>query len=105
MGTIGHHTLLYDLKNWQIRAAIRGYYRSQRPIYEASRMQSLWYVSCHQDEKSPPLSLTDLVRFPWDAIEKQPSSVATEEDIDHLHRLIQEAREYNASVDKAKEQP
>lgn len=103
MGSIGHKQLLYTLNNWQIRAAVRGYYRNQRPTYEAARLLGLWTVSCQRDPKLPPLQLSDLIKFPWDSTHRN-SFEAEAEDPDALAKLIEQARAHNASL-KQKEQP
>lgn len=97
MGTIGHHTLLFDLKNWQLRAAIRGYYRQQRPYYESARLLGLWTVSCQRSSDAPALSLQDLVEFPWD---NNSENIIDKEDEEALAKLLEEARQHNASIQK-----
>lgn len=95
VGTIGHHTLLYTLRYWHIRAAIRGYYRAQRPTFEAARLLGLWTVSCQRSPDSPPLHLTDLIPYPWDTHQqKEPE----EDDPQQLQALLAEARRHNASL-------
>lgn len=91
MGTIGHHTLLYTLNNWQIRAAVRGYYRSQRALYDTSRFISLVIASCHRDPKKPPIKATDLATYPWDR--KHTPAMPSDEEIQRLRELMREENE------------
>lgn len=93
MGTIGHHTLLYDLKHWQIRAAVRGHYRNQRTAWETARFLALVTASINRDPKKPPLTASDLLPLPW---EKQESyNAPTEEEIEELRRMMQEENQRN----------
>ena len=100
MGSIGHDDLLHHLRRWQIRAAIRGYYRQQRPHYEAARMLGLWTVSCQRSKNSPPLKIHDLIKFPWE--QERPADLPTDEEVEELRRMIDEE---NRQIEAAKKAP
>lgn len=95
MGTIDHHFLMYEMKRWQIRAAIRGRMRRDRTQWESARFISLVIASINRDPKRPPLVAKDLITFPWE--DSEPLDVPTEDEIEELKRMM---REENEKIDK-----
>ena len=80
MGEIGRDRLefLYEMKWWEIRAIIRGYYRRHRDTWSATRWQTYYIMSAQIGSeamhKSGINNPTDLLKFPWERIrENMPS--------------------------------
>lgn len=91
MGTIGHTTLLHELKNWQIRAALRGYYRQQRTQWETARFVGLVIASANRDPKKPPITAHDLLPLPWDR--KEQAVQISDEEIEELREMMRKENE------------
>lgn len=86
MGDIGHKPLLFDLKLWQIRAAIRGCNRRARPTWEATRLLGFWYANGHRSSSDPQINLQDIIQFDWD--EEEIQEEISDEDIEYCQELI-----------------
>ena len=88
MGEIGQprHEVLYELRQWEIIATIRGYRKRERPVWESARLHAsliMTAIGCKIQ------SLQELITFPW---EKALDDI-TEEQKKELLELIQKENE------------
>ena len=96
MGEIGfpRREFLHDLRWWEVRSILRGYYRRHRNLWSATRWQTynLMCVSMADIKKAGINRPTDLMQFPW---ERDPSLPVSQQDIDELQA---EMDAYNATL-------
>lgn len=88
MGEMGYnrHEFLYELKQWEIIATIRGYRKRQRVFCDMTRWQA--YVSLMPHVKLKECGINsekDLLHFSWDNTEEEAIS---DEDANDLLQLI-----------------
>lgn len=86
MCDIGHHTLLFELKRWQIYAAIRGQERKCRTEWETTRMLGFWYACGHRSRTDPRIEIKDVLKFPWE--DDFEDDEISEEDFEYCKNLI-----------------
>lgn len=101
VGEVGHHTLLYEMSRWQVRAAIRGQQRKNRSLWECARLISFANTKVMGGAKDCH-SLFDFMSFSWDV---KTEHEMTDEEIDATLDLIREENERLEQERKEKEQP
>lgn len=92
VGEIGipHDTFLYSLKHWNIACIIRGYRRSQHPLWESSRLNAFFTMSAFANLKESGIrNDRDLITFPWEkevVTRKKPN----EDEVAEMQALLKE---------------
>lgn len=92
MGEIGipRSEFLHELRLWEIRSAVRGYYRRGRDIWSATRWQTFYTLSSQIGSdgmrKNGWNSPADLITFPWE--DGKASSAPTDDEIAELREEI-----------------
>lgn len=92
VGEIGieRNSYLYELKFWEIRAIIRGYYRRFRSGWEQARLVAYCAAHCMGSKETPP-SVEEWIKFPWqDEIEEKEITLEEYDDLQDMIRAENE---------------
>lgn len=101
MGEIGYNRreYLYDLTYCDILCIERGYYRRNREMWSATRWQAFQIMRAQVGDDSLKKSgihkPTDLLQFPWEKEQSEPSSMPTEADIAEMQAMMREMNAQN----------
>ena len=89
---------MYEMKLWQLRMVVKGYFRRSREMWSAVRWQTynLMSVSMADLKKAGIYKPADLIQFPWDKKDEESGNLPSREE---QQRMIQEMRDYNARVE------
>ena len=89
---------MYEMKLWQLRMVVKGYFRRSREMWSAVRWQTynLMSVSMADLKKAGIYKPADLIKFPWDKKDEESGNLPSREE---QQRMIQEMRDYNARVE------
>lgn len=74
---------LEELTEWEALLIMQSLGHSDRPMWEASRMQAYVQASVWSQKKLRP---EDIMRFPWDGDDGEKSEI-TDADVAHLERV------------------
>lgn len=84
MCDLGNEALMHSMRWWQIRAAHRGYYRRQRPVFEAARLQG--FITAKSFGAKDINSPEELLPLPWDVKHEVPD--ISDEEIEALRQQL-----------------
>lgn len=94
VGEIGrsHQEFMYDLRLWQLRMIVKGYYRRNRDMWSAVRWQTynLMSVSMADLKKAGIYKPTDLIQFPWDNTDEETCDMPSDAEVQRLRQLMME---------------
>lgn len=94
VGEIGrsHQEFMYDLRLWQLRMIVKGYYRRNRDMWSAVRWQTynLMSVSMADLKKAGIYKPTDLIQFPWDNTDEETGDMPSDAEVQRLRQLMME---------------
>ena len=89
---INRETFLYDLRLWELRAIHRGYIRRHSDVLNMLRNLGYWILAALGGKDfTNRTTITDLIRFPWDAPEEVES--LTDDEVEELRDLIRQENE------------
>lgn len=85
---VSRKEFLYDMKNWEIQAFIKGFYRRAREAWAMTRWHAWWSIHNGMVDwsKQGLRNQRDMITFPWEKEEVEIS----EEDVSDLMDLMNE---------------
>ena len=89
MGEIGrsHQEFMYDMKLWQLRMVVKGYYKRNRDMWSATRWQTYnlmaSFVGGDKLSEHGINEPRDLIRFPW-----EEQTMLTPEEVEDMQAEI-----------------
>lgn len=95
VGEIGFNRreFLYELRQWEINAVIKGYRARARTHWETARLNAYFIMSAQANLRKMGIYRdTDLIKFPWET-RVQSGDQPTAADVERIRRQIKEENE------------
>ena len=84
---------MYDMRLWQLRMVVKGYFKRNREMWSAIRWQTYNLMSVSQADlkKAGIYKPTDLIKFPWEnECTDDCGSGPTKEEVERLQQIMRE---------------